>query len=70
MNLMGTSMWGMGFSIVQARLRKLLKRLNASPMRRRAGLPYAGANPGTSPRHSIARLSKYSSMREINPPSQ
>jgi len=35
MNLMGTSMWGIGFSIVQARLRKLLKRLNASPMRRR-----------------------------------
>src|SRR5262249_5335027 len=35
MNLMGTSMWGLGFSIVQARMRKLLKRLNASPMRRR-----------------------------------
>ncbi len=35
MNLMGTSMWGLGFSIVQTRMRKLLKRLNASPMRRR-----------------------------------
>ena len=35
MNLMGTSMWGIGFSIVMARLRKLLKRLTASPMRRR-----------------------------------
>ena len=28
-------MWGLGFSIVQARTRKLLKRLIASPMRRR-----------------------------------
>ncbi|MBI4886262.1 MAG: ABC transporter permease [Acidobacteria bacterium] len=35
MNLMSTSMWGVGFSIVQARLRKLLKRLIASPMRKR-----------------------------------
>ncbi len=34
MNIMGTSLWGLGFSIVQARLRKLLKRLVASPMRR------------------------------------
>jgi ABC-type multidrug transport system permease subunit len=31
---MGTSMWGIGFSIVQARMRKLLKRLIASPMRK------------------------------------
>jgi ABC-type multidrug transport system permease subunit len=35
LNIMGTSMWGIGFSIVQARMRKLLKRLVASPMRRR-----------------------------------
>jgi ABC transporter DrrB family efflux protein len=34
MNIMSTGMWGIGFSIVQARLRKLLKRLAASPMRR------------------------------------
>ena len=35
LNIMGTSMWGIGFSIVQARMRKLLKRLIASPMRKR-----------------------------------
>lgn len=35
MNIMGTSMWGIGFSIVQSRMRKLLKRLIASPMQRR-----------------------------------
>ena len=35
MNIMGTGLWGLGFSIVQARTRKLLKRLIASPMRRR-----------------------------------
>jgi ABC-2 type transport system permease protein len=34
MNIMSTGMWGIGFSIVQARLRKLLKRLVASPMRK------------------------------------
>ena len=34
MTIMGTGMWGIGFSIVQARMRKLLKRLVASPMRR------------------------------------
>ena len=34
MNLMGTGMWGLGFSIVNARTRKLLKRLAATPMRR------------------------------------
>lgn len=33
-NLMGSGMWGMGFAIVQARSRKLLKRLAATPMRR------------------------------------
>ncbi len=31
---MGTGMWGLGFSIVNARVRKLLKRLAATPMRR------------------------------------
>ena len=35
MTIMGTGMWGIGFSIVQARMRKVLKRLAASPMRRR-----------------------------------
>lgn len=34
MNIMGTGMWGVGFGIVQARTRKLLKRLLATPMRR------------------------------------
>jgi ABC-2 type transport system permease protein len=34
MTIMGTSMWGIGFSIVQVRMRKLLKRLVASPMRK------------------------------------
>jgi ABC-type multidrug transport system permease subunit len=34
MTLMGTSMWGMGFGIVDARRRKLLKRLIATPMPR------------------------------------
>ena len=34
MNLMGTGMWGIGFSIVNARTRKLLKRLVATPMRK------------------------------------
>ena len=35
MTIMGTGMWGVGFSIVQARMRKVLKRLAASPMHRR-----------------------------------
>jgi ABC-2 type transport system permease protein len=35
LNIMTTGLWGIGFSIVQARLRKLLKRLVASPMRKR-----------------------------------
>ena len=35
MNIMGTGLWGIGFAIVQARTRKLLKRLIATPMRRR-----------------------------------
>jgi len=34
MNIMGTGMWGVAFSVVQARGRKLLKRLMATPMRR------------------------------------
>jgi ABC-type multidrug transport system permease subunit len=32
MNLMGSAMWGLGFSIVEGRQKKLLKRLVASPM--------------------------------------
>jgi ABC-2 type transport system permease protein len=35
MTIMSTSLWGIGFPIVQARTRKLLKRLIATPMRRR-----------------------------------
>jgi ABC-type multidrug transport system permease subunit len=34
LNLMGSGMWGLGFAVVQARTRKLLKRLSATPMRR------------------------------------
>src|SRR5207247_8138354 len=34
MNLMGSGLWGVGFSVVQARTKKLLKRLMATPMRR------------------------------------
>lgn len=34
MNLMGSAIWGMGFAIVDARRKKLLKRLVASPMPR------------------------------------
>ena len=36
MNLMGSAIWGMGFAIVDARRRKLMKRLIATPM----PLPY------------------------------
>jgi ABC-2 type transport system permease protein len=32
MNIMGTGMWGVGFAIVNARAKKLLKRLIATPM--------------------------------------
>ena len=32
MNLMGSSIWGLGFAIVTARSKKLLKRLMATPM--------------------------------------
>lgn len=34
MNLMGTGMWGMGFTIANARMKKLLKRMIATPMRK------------------------------------
>ena len=34
MNIMGTGMWGIGFTLVVQRARKLLKRLIATPMRR------------------------------------
>ncbi|HYO64041.1 MAG TPA: ABC transporter permease [Pyrinomonadaceae bacterium] len=34
LNLMGSGLWGVGFGIVTARMRKLLKRLSATPMRR------------------------------------
>jgi ABC-2 type transport system permease protein len=35
MNIMGTGMWSVAFSVVNSRVRKLLKRLVATPMRRR-----------------------------------
>ncbi len=35
MTIMGTGMWGLGFSITQARMQHLLKRFLASPMQRR-----------------------------------
>ena len=34
LNIMGTGMWGIGFGVVTARSRKLLKRMTATPMRR------------------------------------
>jgi len=34
LNLMGTGMWSMGYAVVDARRRKLMKRLLASPMRK------------------------------------
>jgi ABC-type multidrug transport system permease subunit len=34
MNLMGSGLWGLGFTVVLARSRKILKRLAATPMRR------------------------------------
>src|SRR3989441_8838683 len=34
MNLLGSGIWGVGFSVVQARQRRLLKRFMATPMRR------------------------------------
>jgi ABC-type multidrug transport system permease subunit len=34
MNLMGTGMWSMGFTIANARMKKLLKRMVATPMRK------------------------------------
>jgi ABC-type multidrug transport system permease subunit len=34
LGIMSNGMWGIGFSIVQARMRKLLKRMVASPMRK------------------------------------
>lgn len=34
MNLMGSGLWGVGFSVVQARNKKLLKRFMATPMRK------------------------------------
>jgi ABC-2 type transport system permease protein len=35
MNLMSTGMWGMGFGLVQMRQKKQLKRMSATPMRKR-----------------------------------
>jgi ABC-type multidrug transport system permease subunit len=38
MNLMGSAIWGMGFAIVDARRKKLMKRLVATPMPRHSYL--------------------------------
>ena len=46
MGIIATSVWGIAFSIVQARMRKLLKRMVASPMRQQP-LP-AGAGAGAA----------------------
>src|SRR5437867_6432541 len=35
MNLMGSGLWGVGFSVVQARTKRLLKRVMATPMHQR-----------------------------------
>ena len=48
MNLMSGSMWGIGWVLVNMRVRKLLKRLLAAPMRRRH-LFYAQAIASTGP---------------------
>ena len=73
MGIMSTAMWGIGFTIVQARLRKLLKRLAASPMRKReyllaqmlARLVFLGARSGRAAgvrragvRHADSRLDR------------
>ena len=50
MNIMGTGLWGVGFSIVQARTRKLLKRLVATPMSQVALPAVARAQPPGVPR--------------------
>ena len=50
MNIMGTGMWGVGFAIVQARSKKLLKRLVATPMSKVALPAVAGAEPPAVPR--------------------
>src|SRR5215204_6934449 len=34
MNMMGSGLWGLGFTVVMARSRKILKRFAATPMRR------------------------------------
>ena len=47
---MSTGMWGIGFSMVQSRMRKVLKLLVASPMRRRDYLAGADARAADVPR--------------------
>src|SRR5207237_486789 len=44
MNLMGSSIWGLGFAIVTARSKKLLKRLMATPMWIFSGVFFSSAN--------------------------
>ena len=49
MNLMGSAMWGLGFAIVDARAKKLLKRMVASPMPR---WQYLACLSALAPRHA------------------
>ena len=50
MNIMGTGLWSIGFSVVVARSRKLLKRLMATPMPRGAVPRVASARAAGVPR--------------------
>ena len=68
MNLMGSGMWGIGFSIVDARKKKLLKRFVATPMRRHHYLASfllmrLGLNVVRQRRHSQAATRTYSRLR-------
>ena len=54
MNLMGTGMWSIGFSLVSQRAGKLLKLFVASPMRCRSRSPSCKTSP--APRSGSARL--------------
>src|SRR5256712_10205832 len=54
MNLLGSGIWGVGFSVVQARQRKLLKRYMATPMRRSHYLlSFILSRPGFSARAGV-----------------
>ena len=55
MNIMSTGLWGIGFSVVTARTRKLLKRLVATPMRKRDYLPRPFVRTAGVPRYRSRR---------------